>query len=535
MASAYSAYHGAANGSTYTPTALGRWSILNQALPPVANIKALHVYDFDNTLFRTPLPNPAIWYGPSIGTLSTYETFSTGGWWHDSRILASTGQGIEKEEPRAWEGWWNEKIVELVKLSMKQPDALCVLLTGRSESRFSDLIKRMVTSKGLEFDIVSLKPHAGPSSEQFRSTMIFKQTFLTALVETYKNAAEIKIYEDRPRHTQAFREFFDDYIKRQATKPTRGPLSADVIQVAQIATTLDPVVEVAEVQHMINLHNAAPNQKTKLTIRQNLLFTGYLITSADSRKLIQLAKLPEELSPDDVRMHASGILICPRPCSPSILEKVGGIGSRMMWETASIGCFSNSVWVVRVRPVPSTATYYTENSFPLVIIALRKGARPTDATKIKNWQSVPPEQSFIFETVVGEKNLLAIDSVSTKARRDDADNSSKRGSKRKHLSDDDRGQKHVHGHYGGRNETRGHHSGRGGRGRGGQAHRGGRGNSRGGGKPGRGRGGHNYRSLDDVDTRSHQVDYSDAYPSLPNAGQQGRPTGGGTADLQNYY
>lgn len=33
MASAYSAYHGAANGSQFTVTALGRWSILNKQLP----------------------------------------------------------------------------------------------------------------------------------------------------------------------------------------------------------------------------------------------------------------------------------------------------------------------------------------------------------------------------------------------------------------------------------------------------------------------------------------------------------------------
>jgi len=33
------------------------------------------------------------------------------GWWHDSRILAATGLGMEAEEQRAWEGHWNEAIV----------------------------------------------------------------------------------------------------------------------------------------------------------------------------------------------------------------------------------------------------------------------------------------------------------------------------------------------------------------------------------------------------------------------------------------
>lgn len=65
MASAFSVLHGAAsntpsapngpngpNGpstSQFTVTALSRWSILTKQLPPVDKIRALHVYDFDNT------------------------------------------------------------------------------------------------------------------------------------------------------------------------------------------------------------------------------------------------------------------------------------------------------------------------------------------------------------------------------------------------------------------------------------------------------------------------------------------------------
>lgn len=32
-----------------TPTAMSRWSVAANQLPPVDQIKALHVYDFDNT------------------------------------------------------------------------------------------------------------------------------------------------------------------------------------------------------------------------------------------------------------------------------------------------------------------------------------------------------------------------------------------------------------------------------------------------------------------------------------------------------
>lgn len=184
----------------HTVTGLKRWSCQDPTvLPDMDKIKAIHVYDFDNTLFCSPLPNKQVWAGPSIGTLQALEQISTGGWWHDASILASTGKGLEEEEKTAWSGWWNEGIVDLVRLSMQQKDALTVLLTGRNERGFADLVTRMFRAKQLEFDMVCLKPAVGPAGQRFSSTMLFKQDLLRDLVCTYSDAEEIRIYEDRPK------------------------------------------------------------------------------------------------------------------------------------------------------------------------------------------------------------------------------------------------------------------------------------------------------------------------------------------------
>jgi hypothetical protein len=55
---AYAAYNnGAANAnSAHTVTAMSRWSVLDKQLPPVDKIRAIHVYDFDNT--RMPFFDP---------------------------------------------------------------------------------------------------------------------------------------------------------------------------------------------------------------------------------------------------------------------------------------------------------------------------------------------------------------------------------------------------------------------------------------------------------------------------------------------
>ena len=523
-------------------------------------------------VFKTPLPNPALWNGATIGALSHPDVFVNGGWWHDSRILAATGKGLEEEEKRAWIGCWNEKIVQLVELSMKQPDALCVLLTGRSEHGFADLIKTILASRGLKFDMVGLKPKVSPTNQSFQSTMHFKQLFLNALMETYSKAKEIKIYEDRPKHTAGFRNFFEEYNRRQTLEPTRGPLKADVVQVADTCLPLDPVAEVTEVQHMINAHNdmvskgtAGPG-KSIMRIKKTVFFTGYMISSEDSERLKKLANIPTNIPSHEVKYHGNNVMICPRPCPSALLDKVGGIGNRLIWEVTGVGSLDKSIWAARIRPVPATASYHTENPVPLVILAIRRRARPADAAKIENWRSIPPQDSFTFETVVGEKVILRIEPEVL--GEDDYDSlfAAKSG-KRKHPGDHDWQPKHIF-PYGNRGDARGNHHGgsrgnasQGGRGRGGSGGGGGgRGNkrgSRGQGRGGRGRGGYGYRSLDDIDPKASQngqgqhVNYDAAFPALGQShngngnhaqrgrgGPPGRPYGGqqaGTTDLQDYY
>ncbi|KAJ9218593.1 hypothetical protein DTO027B5_8310 [Paecilomyces variotii] len=423
-------FNGPSNGDsrrpqTYTITGLKRWSVVNKEIPAVSQIRAIHVYDFDNTLFLSPLPNPQLWNGQTVGFLQIYESFANGGWWHDPNLLAATGEGSEVEEARGWKGWWNEHIVQLVELSMQQKDALTVLLTGRSEAGFADIIKRMVTSRKLDFDLVCLKPEVGPNNQRFFSTMNFKQTLLEDLVLTYKQADEIRIYEDRVKHVRAFREYFEklnrSLLSTQPSAP-RKPIVAEVIQVAEGCTFLAPVTETAEVQRMINAHNISFKDsglnKTRspygrLQIKRTVFYTGYLISNADSSRLIsQLLHplLPPGLADsNDLKYMANNILITPRPAPKSILDKVGGMGKKLSWQVTGTAVFENKLWAARVTPVPETEKYYTENPVPVIVLAVRKGARPIDAGKIQNWHPVPAEKAFVFDTVVGEKVVLRVE------------------------------------------------------------------------------------------------------------------------------
>ena len=405
---------------------------------------------------------------------------------------------------------------------MQQKDVVTVLLTGRAEENFGELIQRMVASKGLKFDMVGLKPAAGPSNQKFSSTMLFKQEFLTSLMETYKKAEEIRIYEDRPRHVKDFRDFLTEYNKRQngtGGHPTRGPITAEVVQVADGSTNLDPVHEVAEVQRILNDHNAVATGsrgRKRLQIKKTVFYTGYLINETDSQKLLTLAQLPPNMPETEMKFHANNVLITPRPCNNSILEKVGGMGSKTTWEVTGTAIYENRIWAAKVQPVPETKKIYTENPVPIVVLALRKGAKPIDAGKIQNWQPVSQDKHIKFDSIVGEKVILRIEDEDPQEGEYESLFPNK-SFKRKHVLDDEVSVRHSStSHDLGRENSR--RSGgfqqqnHGGAGRGGKnSHRGnnsrsGRGGSRGNGAGGRGRGrggGYNYRSLDDVREKSN--------------------------------
>jgi hypothetical protein len=522
--------------SPYTLTALKRWSCDDQPLPLVDKIKAIHIYDFDNTLFMSPLPNKAIWQSHCVGQLQNQDVFVNGGWWHDAGILSATGEGVEIEETRAWKGWWNEKVVQLVQLSMQQKDALTVLLTGRAEAGFAELVKRMCKSRKLGFDMFCLKPLASPSNQKFRTTMIFKQELLKSIMYTYRDAEDIVIYEDRPGHVTGFRTFlagFNDSLLSPGSPVPRKQLRGDVVEVAEIAAALDPVVETTEVQRMVNAHNlairsrTAPEQAVPMQLIKSVFFTAYRISPVDSQRLVKLASIPLN-DRKRIRNLANSIMISQGAAKPAIMKTIGGIGTAVRFQVVSTAALENRIWAARVEPVHSSTKIHTESSPAIVVLAVRQGTQPYEANKIRNWQSVSKENMFQFEAVVGEKFVLSLErerdgralEPPAKAPRHNLNQRSPgqisedeyqpppthpRGSARTNSNPHPRDRRGDGGQYRGGGRDRGRGNTRRGESRGRGTYP--RNSSRG----GRGRGGYpSYRSLDDVEDRGgYQTRYTD--------------------------
>ena len=339
----------------------------------------------------------------------------------------ATGEGIEKEEPKAWEGHWNETVAELVRCSMATTDALTILLTGRNETHYADVVNRICNAKKLDFDLIVLKPEVGANGEQYPTTMAFKQAFLHDLVFTYKTADDIKIYEDRPKHVKGFREYFEKLNKSFLSHPVdqpappRKPINCEVIHVCELKAALDPKAEVEVIQRAIDRHNqtiatGGPNPHKavgkQLRIVENYLYFAYLINETDSARLISLTNvLPHLIDSGEVRYMASSILIAPYKPRKDLLQKVGGRGKKVMWQVNGIAKLEDRIWAARVVPVDETVQVHTQDQTPVVVLAVRKGSRPIDAGRIQNWQPVSPDKAFMFQTTVGDKVMLRVDEV----------------------------------------------------------------------------------------------------------------------------
>lgn len=309
---------------------------------------------------------------------------------------------------------------------------------------------------------------------------------------------------------------------------------------ADAATTLDPVAETAEVQRMINAHNTAINSGNHallapLEIRRTVFFTGYLISSVDTDRLLKLLNLPPSIPQSEVRFLADNIIITPRPCPRSILDKVGGIGRKQTWQVTGLGCYESRVWAARVTPIPADAPYHTDNPFPLVVLAVVRGSRPADAARIQNWQLVPAGKQIVFQTEVGEKVQLRVEAEgeyekifvnrNLKRQRDgptalERDSFRFTGSRRGGYGDENRRPNGINGGYNGGNQNRGrggnnnsnsrydHRNTRGGRGAGNRMNNNNTNNSNG----NRGRGGRGgYKSLDDVQHNPRYANQGSSY------------------------
>lgn len=139
-----------------------------------STVKEVHLYDFDATLFRSPM-KPKWWPLPS--------------WWSNP-ISLSPPCTTDRIGPE----WWASSVVSQAKKSLGRSDVYTAILTGRDQ-KVRRRVEELLRDKGLRFDDVFMKPGGDTES--------FKKNILTKLVKQFPGAA-IHFWEDRHDHLAAF-------------------------------------------------------------------------------------------------------------------------------------------------------------------------------------------------------------------------------------------------------------------------------------------------------------------------------------------
>ena len=221
--------------------------------------------------------------------------------------------------------------------------------------------------------------------------------------------------------TTGFRDFFKVFNNdlQYTANPPRKPIVADVIQVTDQSTTLDPIAETAEVQRLINAHNMQiPPPARNLEIKKTVSYTGYLISPTDIPRLLSLVNNIPGMANGNNKWLANNILISYGPAPTSILNKVGGMGHKQDWQVTGLGVYSNSIWAARVSPIPPVSIVYTEAKDHFIILAQKNATPLSHAARITQWPPVPPDKSYIIQTTVGEKAQLRVEYESDESEHD---------------------------------------------------------------------------------------------------------------------
>ncbi|KAG9066898.1 hypothetical protein KI688_012810 [Linnemannia hyalina] len=234
----------------------------------VSRFHTVKVFDFDQTLFQSPLPNPALWDPSFIGILTSWA-YCGAGWWHNPGTL-DMGSEIEAS---LWSGWWNEAIVEKVRESSEDPGCLTILLTGRNGPTFGQKLVSMIQSKGLDFDLIVTKPTTvalldpsrssvsrkvdkkAPASskpvEKYLKVHTFntKHDFLYNVLYEYPVIRTMHLWDDRPCQIAKFRQAGQEWLDKKMLD------HFEITVVQEPMVYLDPQREIDLVLAMVEANN----------------------------------------------------------------------------------------------------------------------------------------------------------------------------------------------------------------------------------------------------------------------------------------
>ncbi|KAJ1970975.1 hypothetical protein H4R35_005546 [Dimargaris xerosporica] len=235
---------------------------------PFSHLTTINVFDFDNTLYASPVPNPRLWDKKLLGTLLGTDV----GWYHDARTLSPPLVVPTRAH-------FAPAVTRRAQQSIAHPQCLTVVLTGRAHHKFYQAVCGILAHGRLDFDMVFLKktppiptsvvghpiiPIASLSApvDPPVSTFTYKVQVLNMLCDEFPSVTALNIWEDRSHHTVKFQQ----YIKTQIEQ---GRLQlGQAIQVRPEITYLPKRAETALVRQLVHEYNQRQQPALDAILRQ---------------------------------------------------------------------------------------------------------------------------------------------------------------------------------------------------------------------------------------------------------------------------
>lgn len=387
---------------------------------PIEPVQRLAIFDFDNTLFKSPCPNPRLWDQKMIGMLKSTDL----GWFQDARTLSSPYLVYTDKH-------WIRPVEDLVHTEIQRSDTLVALLTGRSHQAYRKTILSLLQTRGnLDFDIVILKEtptrqsplttqseFGGPVPVMESPTPLtfdYKMGVVEDIIAAYPAIQEIAMWDDRIQQCEKTQRYLDALRDRMLGRITK----ADIYHVPPQITYMNINNEKELVAKMVEEYNHRVQQAASTT-NDDKPPVGSLITKKyaasngvflDHNSKQRLLK--QVHGPRDWTRAGDFMLISPGPANPEYLETLLGakLGDRVELVADGYGTIYNAVIAVRVSQVKRIGDNSKVDlaASPLYItVAYNQpaGFRETYSGKIASWRPLR-SGNIKLQGVIKERMLI---------------------------------------------------------------------------------------------------------------------------------
>lgn len=158
----------------------------------VQDIRKIAIFDFDNTLARTP-EKPKNWVG---------------GWWGRKESLLPPHLPSVNDIFTEMPDFLEPKVLEEYNKAVADPHTFCVMMTGRHKG-LKWIVMQLLNAFGINPEGCNKRRAIFISGGQ---TLQMKLENIEKMVLEFPNVNEIEMWEDRPEHIVEFRKY-NEHLK----------------------------------------------------------------------------------------------------------------------------------------------------------------------------------------------------------------------------------------------------------------------------------------------------------------------------------